>query len=141
MSYNIDKFQIISQKGFKIPISLLAENEDWEDRYEIDRAWSHDHCKQVGNSQCFSLEGADDISISGINSLCGKYIEEIEIDCYGEGSGWSYTEELIPILTESKGQLSALEVWEHGDTLRIMEITDGKIEYTDLIEKLTGLLQ
>jgi predicted HAD superfamily Cof-like phosphohydrolase len=127
MSYNISKFIIISQKDFKIPQSLLAENKDWEDWYG----------NQIGESQHFILEGAEDTSISGIDSLCGRYIEEVEIVCYGEGSRWDYTERLIPILTESKGQLSVLEVWEGGDTMRVMEITDGNIIYKDLVEMLT----
>lgn len=54
------------------------------------------------------------------------------LNCTGEGSGTLWTDILLPLFSEHKGNLSALVVWEGGDTVERVTITDGEIETEEI---------
>ncbi len=55
-----------------------------------------------------------------------------EIQCYGEGSGSTYRDVLLPALKEGKGTLIVSCVWEGGDSLSRLIVRDGVVTEEDI---------
>lgn len=78
-----------------------------------------------------SLFGEDDKVIKGIiedNALVAYALEDWE----GDGSGYLYSDVLLPLFKEFKGTLEAIVVWEGGDTIERLNIHDGIVEETKM---------
>ncbi len=50
----------------------------------------------------------------------------------GEGSATAYYELMLPALEASTGQLSAMIVWAGGDSVVLLNVTDGEVTETTL---------
>lgn len=62
----------------------------------------------------------------------GDTLTVTEMDWRGDGSGHLYSDILMPLFREFKGNLSALVVWEGGDTITQLDIREGVVEETEL---------
>lgn len=47
------------------------------------------------------------------------------IQCYGEGSGTCFVNELTPLLEKTKGDITFVGVWENGDSVVEYRYNDG----------------
>jgi hypothetical protein len=56
-----------------------------------------------------------------------------DIDMTGDGSNRIYSDILVPLFKEFNGELDAIIVWAHGDTVAQVRIHDGVLE-EDIIE-------
>lgn len=68
--------------------------------------------------------------------LSGKIEDDrliaVNIDWSSDGSGRMYSDILLPLFREFKGNLEALVVWEHGDAINRLTISNGAIEDTEI---------
>jgi len=61
-----------------------------------------------------------------------KMLYVYKISLSGEGSGTAYQKVILPALMKSTGHLKALLVWEGGDYICVIDVTDGEITETEL---------
>ena len=78
-----------------------------------------------------SLWGDDDKVIKGIIENNAFIATELEY-WSGDGSGYLYSDVLIPLFEEFKGTLEAIVVWEGGDSIKRLNIHDGVVEETEI---------
>lgn len=62
----------------------------------------------------------------------GEDIVVSKIECQGERSGSAFEDVLLPALRESTGHLKARIVWEGGDSIEVLTVTDGEVSREDL---------
>ncbi len=117
MSYNISNWKTKKIKSFKIPLNQLIILQ--HATVELVRI---DFVKATG--------AAEDFEISG--KLIDGLVEVEEICLMGEGSGTAWQDQLKDLLTASSGYLSALLVWEDGDSISTLEVKDGAVEDNEL---------
>ena len=49
------------------------------------------------------------------------------IECFGEGSGGDWLDVVVPILSKTTGTFEAILIWERGDTIERVKVTNGKM--------------
>lgn len=69
-------------------------------------------------------------SLSGV--VLENHLAVRDIDWQGDFSGHLYGDILLPLFKEFKGSLSALVVWEGGDSVVRLSITEGEASEVDI---------
>ncbi len=124
MSYNISRFVVKEIDNFRIPIHALFNDNMDEDLLPENIS--------TGTGR-MTLEYGDCTEIRGVVDESGEVLEVDSISCYGEFSGTLWDEVLEPALTESKGTLRAIIVWECGEEVNEIGVFNGIITYKDLL--------
>lgn len=116
MSYNVSGFTIKKLDSFVLPYSKVLE-----------MAEGHVTIKDY-------ILTFDDFYASGmeiVGTLDGALLHVSDIHYSGEGSG-TYWDEFEDLLTKSTGTLRVRVVWEGGDTVEIVTVTDGTVKREDV---------
>lgn len=142
MSYNITSMKA-SKVSLRLPLDFdftkwIAEQPSRDEHgYEnIGRRWMLEDPVAISANLAegtwqLSLFGEDDKVIKGIiedGALVATALEDWE----GDGSGYLYSDVLLPLFREFKGSLEAIVVWEGGDSIKRLSIHDGVVEETDV---------
>ena len=120
MSYNIDTFKVKKLSELTIPIAAFFEHErsDWHPEKEYD-----ENGKLKLNCGCGQeITGSVDNNILKVES----------INMSGEGSGTFVGWILKPALAKSSGVLEAACVWEGGDCINRLIVSDGVVKWEDV---------
>ena len=120
MSYNIDTFKVKKLSELTIPIAAFFEHErsDWHPEQEYD-----ENGKLKLNCGCGQeITGSVDNNILKVES----------ISMSGEGSGTFVDLILEPALVKSSGVLEAACVWEGGDCINRLIVSDGVVKWEDV---------
>lgn len=56
----------------------------------------------------------------------------ISLTWTGDGSGYYYSDILLPLFNQFKGSMDVLVIWEGGDTVQEVHIVDGQIEAKEI---------
>lgn len=119
MSYDIDTWKTKRLENLQIPLSAFYKHErtDW-----------HPSKPTVIDplTMAVKIECACEQSITGI--LKDGILTVTEFDMTGEGSGTFWEWILKPALEESTGILEAVRVWEGGDYIDRLAVSNGKIK-------------
>jgi len=118
MSYNISAFNIKKIEDLKIPL------------LDAIRTLKDVSIKLTGENITISAELVKSFDCSG-HLDNNNIITITEIDFGGEGSGNSW-ELLIKMLKKTTGKLSAIVVWEGGDSLGKLSVVNGVITETEV---------
>lgn len=119
MSYNVDTWKTKQLNRLRIPLASFFKHarKDWHPEKEFDQAG---HLTLIC---CESeIKGTIENDILTVDS----------IKCAGEGSGTFIDWILNPALADSTGELVATCVWEGGDTINRLTVTDGKVDWEDI---------
>lgn len=125
MSTNINSWKTKTLENFQIKVSDLkgVVTED-----EKRRGWGLDDISMnVETGKTTITGGAEGFEIVGVLQMDSDTISVESIDCHGEGSGTFYFSIFQRILAKSKGNLTAVTVWEDGSVAKLT-VTDGVIE-------------
>lgn len=110
MSYNITSFQVQELSDFRVPLSVIEDNED------ISVELMKKYVMATGLTESFEIYG----------KLEENWILVETINNGGVGSGASFPD-FKNILKESKGKLVARIVWEGGDTTEMLTVENGEV--------------
>ena len=116
MSYNIDTWKTKELRNFRIEMTALYYKEDYLDHPTVDI--------QMG---ILTFTGrAEGFELRGVQS--GAWFDVDSIESHGEASGTmqEYLKEYV--FPHSTGLLSAVLVWEGGDTIERLTVKDGMVE-------------
>lgn len=120
MSYNIDSWSTKKLSSFVIPISALYESsrQDWHPEKPV--VESFDDPLNV------SIHICEDGDIDGELTTDGKLIVR-KIHIRGEASGTMFYQVVEPALKKSTGELEAVLVWEGGDSITRLKVSNGDV--------------
>lgn len=116
MSYNISTWKKQKFKGFKIPLELI--DEAGGQFYKIGKKGS-----------VFSFHGHGEIEGVEIDND----LEVLEIRLVGEFSGHVYNEIFIENQSNLSGEMSAITVWESGDTIEKVSFKNGVFKEEEIL--------
>ena len=119
MSYNIDTWKVKELDRLVIPVKALCEGNDYFNAPELNI-----------ETGMFTINGMDGTYLNG--RIDSDMFHVAEIQCRGEGSGSTYRNVLLPALEQSGGALIVACVWEGGDSLSKLIVTDGKVTEEDI---------
>ena len=124
MSYNIDTWKTKKIDGLVVPVVPL-----YKSKYPPSKMVIESYENDIVRVR---------IDISEIGGISGvltsdKCIVVEKIELCGEGSGMDFADILMPALKLSKGHLEAVLVWEGGDSITRLCVSDGKVT-TEAIE-------
>ncbi len=117
MSYNCDNWKTKKLENFKIPIESLFKHHNWYP----DRTNNND-----GTVTFWIME----TRLHGL--IHDGWFTVSFIDCSGEGSGTIMHETLEPAFKDSLGELEAICIWEHGDSINKIIVKDGKVSWENI---------
>ena len=120
MSYNIDTWKTKKLEDLVIPLNSLFihERKDWHpSQPEIINPETNEVLIECGCEQ----------EIKAILKDVNLYITEFEI--YGEGSGTLMDWILEPALKQNSGELEAVLVWEDGDSITRLSVSNGILRH------------
>jgi len=127
MSYNVDNFKVKKIENLVIPVKAFYAFPK-QGRYDM---FGQPKILDIMTNEVV-IEGDCECSeIKGI--LKDGNIHVSSISCYGEGSGHFYEEGLKPLLKASTGVLKATVVWEDGDSVNKLTVTDGVFKEKELL--------
>jgi hypothetical protein len=115
MSYNIDKFKVHKLEDLKIPLDSFFRHKrkDW-------------HPEQIiREKSLLTLDWGNSVFIKGV--LIGQSLAVSEISWEGELSGTAMRWILDPALGESAGELIAVCIWEGGDVIDTLVVSNGVV--------------
>ncbi len=114
MSYNVSSFSVMANDCFRIPQQTLED-------FTVDG--HHYGPDDLGLCEISRFRGHDD----------GEYfvVEDISYCFSGSGDSWG---EFLGLLERTRGYLTALVVWEGGDTIDVLTVTDGEM-HSEKIEQ------
>lgn len=119
MSYNIDTWKTKKLENLVIPMAAFFKHprKDWhpEVRYASPLTADNEVVISCGCEQ----------EITG--TIKDGLLAVTKFDMSGEGSGTFYGWILKPALEESTGRLEAVLIWEGGDSINRLIVSDGKI--------------
>lgn len=136
MSYNISGFKLQKIENLTIKrkdLEKLIEkdiNKEYKKLIFREGMWDLDSfCGEGGMSGTYS-------SNKETCSHCGQSLPETsgptliidDVRMGGEGSGHEFWEFTRKVLEKTMGFLKAVVIWEGGDSIEIIKVTDGKIE-------------
>ena len=118
MSYNISQWKTKRLENLSLPIAAFytSERTDWHPERSMP---SNPDAGEV------VLKCGCEQEIRGV--LEAERLTIHEIDMQGEGSGYFYHEILEPALKQSRGYLEAVLIWEGGDSVSRLIVTDGEL--------------
>jgi len=119
MSYNIDTWKTKKIDNLTMPLSALYEISEDLGR----RGWRPDRPQIMEDGSVVISLGESEIK----GRLANGILSVSEIDISGEGSGIYLEGILKPALKRSKGKLTAVLVWEGGDSVNRMTVEDGEV--------------
>lgn len=119
MSYNITNWKTKELKDFRIPLASFFkhEREDFNPKQYITLG--------KGNEPAITLECGGGQVITG--KLIDNMIHVTGMDMSGEGSGSFKMYVLDEAFRASQGYLKAVLIWEGGDTISNLVVSDGEI--------------
>jgi hypothetical protein len=140
VSYNITAMKV---RSIHLELPLTFDFQHWlqeqprkdKQGYEnYGRRW----CLEAGEEVTAKLAkgtwklglGMADITLSG--TIQGDKLIATKIDCRGDGSGYIYSDIILPLFEAFHGNLNALIIWENGDTIKQVTIQDGTIEEEEM---------
>ena len=120
MSYNIDTWKTKKLRSFRIEMTALHYEEDYLNHPSMDVQTGI--LTFTGRAEGFTLRGVQN----------GAWLDVDRITSYGEASGTmqEYLKEYI--FPHSTGLLSAVLVWEGGDTIERLTVKDGAVEEEEI---------
>ncbi len=121
MSYNIDTFKVKKLENLIIPLKAFFKHERTDWHPEQPRIVNAETMEIVMECGCEQL-------IKGI--LKDGAIHVTELQMYGEGSGTFKGWILDEALKQSTGELEAVLVWEGGDSITRLIVSDGVVTET-----------
>lgn len=127
MSYNIDNFEVKKIENLVIPVKAFYAFPK-QGRYDM---FGQPKILDIVTNEVV-IEGDCEVSeVTGILKDGNIYVSDIS--CYGESSGHFYEEGLKPLLEASTGVLKATVVWEDGDSVIKLTVTDGVFKEKDIL--------
>lgn len=120
MSYDLDNWDTKELKDFVLPVDILDTAADWP-RMQ----WPPSEIKP---EQPLTITGHDYVEnfyLKGVLKEDGFYVEEFWAQSMGASD--FYSDELLPLLKQSRGYMKALLVWESGDTVQYLYVKDGVV--------------
>lgn len=139
MSYNIDRWRTKKMENFSVPLAALVtftpdqRARGWSADLIAPDGATYDALAAMGMRPTKVKDTKDgrvvvEIMESAIaGHLSGDWLIVEEINVRGEGSGTTWQDHLIPAFAQSTGCLSALLVWERGDTIEDVKIAGGEV--------------
>ena len=124
MSYNIDTWKTKKIEGLVIPIKALFihERKEWHPQQpKIVNVETNEVFIECGGGQ----------EIYGILKDGNLHVTEFKMN--GEGSGTFMNLILEPALKQSSGELEAVLVWEGGDSITHLSVSNGVLK-SEIIE-------
>lgn len=115
MSYNIDTWRTKHLDNFVLSLAALYE---CSNRFD-------DPVLNLKDETITIEGGAEVLEITGRRD--GDALTVTEITCYGEGSGNTFHDVLVPVFKRSTGTLIASCVWEGGDSITRLTVKDGVV--------------
>lgn len=115
MSYNITHWTTVQIADLSISMQELGGRN------------VSDYPLRWGKDNALTLELAEDGGLSGQVRDNIFYVTSVSVR--GEGSGWAFSY-LTALLEHSLGTLTAILIWEGGDSLSLLEVHDGRVERT-----------
>lgn len=138
MSYNITG---LKRRSIHLELPLDFDFQAWVRAQPVRTEQGYEN---IGRRWCLEENAAIAVNLAehtwklGIfnQELSGR-VEDNALVCYaldwtGEGSGNLYSDILLPLFKEFKGSLSALVVWEGGDSVYQLDIHDGVISDVEI---------
>lgn len=122
MSYNIDTWKTKRLEGLAIPLSALYDGvpANWQPENPRIKDWDSDNpTVEIGLCEDGRIEG---------ELLPDKSIKVSEITMRGESSGTMFHDVIAPALKKSEGHLEAVLVWEGGDSITRLTVSDGDVK-------------
>ncbi len=123
MSYNIDNWETKKLVNLVVPLEAF---------YKHERAGWHPTKPTTFDTDTNEvvLKCGCEQTIKG--TLKDGLLSITAFDMAGEGSGRFYNWILEPALNESKGTLEAVIIWEGGDLIQRLKVTDGDVVSEDV---------
>lgn len=115
MSYNIDTWKTKELRNFRIEMAALRHKEDYLDHPTVDIQTGI--LTFTGRAGGFTLRGVQN----------GAWLDVDLIESYGEASGTMHEYLKEYVFPHSTGLLSAVLVWEGGDTIGRLIVRDGVV--------------
>lgn len=122
MSYNISSWKTKKLNNLQIPVEEFFTHEriDWRPVFNKDESG-----KDVINNKFNDCGGIKGEIKDGV-----FFVEKIDLS--GEGSGTFFEWILEPALEKSSGELEAILIWEGGDSVSRLVVTDGDYNHEDI---------
>jgi hypothetical protein len=126
MSYNITKWTTKSIDNLYIPLSALYDLSSTL----IHRGWQPGQPSLNWRTGLCTIDCGEDAYVKGYlqdtnHDNSPDTIQVTEIKFRGEGSGTFFNDVAVPALEKSRGQLSAVVIWEGGDSITSFNVSDG----------------
>jgi hypothetical protein len=115
MGYNIDRWLTKKLDNLRIPLNSFDPKE---------LKWEKDNVVHIGDENDEGLYVAGK-AIDGIMHVSA-------IRCCSENSNYDFHHKLLPALVKSKGELEAVMIWEHGDSITSLVVKDGIYRHGDI---------
>jgi hypothetical protein len=114
MSYNITSWKTNALEDLWIPVPMLC-------REELG-SWKPERDNHDDGTVTFSICEAE-----VFGRIVDDTLEVKRLRLSGEGSGYAFREVWGPALKASTGKMSALIVWEGGDSIERYNVVDGEV--------------
>ena len=120
MSFNIDTWKAKELRSFRIAMESLHYKENYLDHPTVDVQTGI--LTFTGRAEGFKLRGVQN----------GPWLDVDSIKLHGEASGTMQEWLKEAIFPHSTGLLSAVLVWEGGDTIERLTVKDGVVEEEEI---------
>ncbi|SRR6266699_177557 len=129
MSYNITRFKV---RRIDLSLPLAFDFQQWLETQppSVGKKWCMEDEVAVNLAKGTWTLPLSDQELSG--AIEGDRLIVNSVSCSSEGSGYIYSDILLPLFKEFRGYLIAAVVWEGGDKVCHLSIEDGVVEEEEI---------